>query len=432
MKFSTISLLCILLSWTDFVSTAPVTREKGGSYYATRYNAQRGDMLVFDKSKRSSLTPLRMDFNVEKNDPKRRPKTHGRFHKHLSNQASEVILQIENEYSLYVSSIGVGSPEQKLKVQLDTGSSDLWVPAYETTDEYTTFSRNESSTFKKVKDNFKIGYADGTTATGIWAEDTLAFGDVVVKEMQFGYASEQTAGQGVLGIGLKENEASTWLKDSFTYENFPYKLKKDGLISKAAYSLYLNSLHAKGGSVLFGAVDTAKYEGHIQMFPILKIDENGHESESETAFYITLDGITSGNQTFSKDVGSRAALLDSGTTLVYAPNHVANAVGHKYGKYNRAAGGYVTDCDIKGEPLNFHFGNTTVSVPFENILYDLSKDSPIFTNNDCLIGITNSGSDSYILGDGFLRSAYVVYDLEAKKVGVAQAKYTNETNIQSL
>lgn len=413
----------IFLSLGSKVYSLPISYHIGAT-------AQNVTIPGFQAHQNDTFCPLKLDFSIEKND--KQVVQGARFHRFVTNQASEVIMKIENEYSLYVTTIGIGSPAQEIRVQLDTGSSDLWVPSPVKNVDYSTFSASQSSSLNKLNQTFRIGYGDGTSASGYWVKDDVTIGGLVLKDMQFGYGETQNAGQGVLGIGLKSGESSTWLPQPFTYDNFPYKLKQSGLIKKAAYSLYLNSANSQSGSILFGSYDQAKFQGDLlEMHDLIKVDANGHEAEEATGFYIQLDSIVSGNDTLTQQSGSGPALLDSGTTMIYAPYQVTNAIGRKYGRYNRAAGGYVTSCsNINNDPLKFKFGNAEVTVPYEDILYKLSKDSPIFTDDDCLIGIVNSGTNMFILGDSFLRSAYVLYDLESEKLGVAQAIYTNATDIQ--
>ncbi|KGU25234.1 candidapepsin-5, partial [Candida albicans P75063] len=41
-------------------------------------------------------------------------------------------------------------------------------------------------------------------------------------------------------------------------------------------------------------------------------------------------------------------------------------------------------------------------------------------------------SEDNILGDNFLRSAYVVYNLDDKKISMAPVKYTSESDIVAI
>ena len=46
---------------------------------------------------------------------------------------------------------------------------------------------------------------------------------------------------------------------------------------------------------------------------------------------------------------------------------------------------------------------------------------------------TSFGTSDYnILGDNFLRSAYIVYDLDDNEISLAQVKYTTASNIAAL
>lgn len=372
------------------------------------------------KATQQSQSPLKIDFDVHRYSRKNVPKgVRSNFLRHSASK-SGAVLELENEYSMYIADIELGTPGQKIRVDVDTGSSDLWVPGAGTQSEYGTYDNSKSSSYKKVKDGFSISYGDGSSAKGDWATDNLTFGNFTVKSFEFGDATTQTAGEGVFGIGLTGNEAAR----GFTYDNFPVQLKKQGITNKVAYSLYLNSLEAKSGSVLFGAIDHAKYDGDLKELKLVAIDDSGSKVDEPVAFFVNLDSIStsSGTELASK---SYPALLDSGTTLIYAPSDIAKSIGAKFGKYNSSYGGYATSCSAKGEDFSFVFEDKTITVPFKDLLFKVDE-----SGSECLVGVLDSGSDYYILGDGFLRSSYVYYDLEGNTVSIGQAKYTDETDIE--
>ncbi|KAA8570034.1 hypothetical protein EYC84_002371 [Monilinia fructicola] len=65
--------------------------------------------------------------------------------------------------------------------------------------------------------------------------------------------------------------------------------------------------------------------------------------------------------------------------------------------------------------------------PLTNPIYalydgDVLPDLP-FSGEACAFGIFNGSDGYYVLGDTFLRSAYVVYDLDNNQVGLAQANF---------
>lgn len=407
MQLSSTVLLSVLVSLSSFTSAVPVSTK-------SQQNATKA--------------PLQLNFNVVRYNSDAKNGTTKTLDGVRKSLASPVNLELENEYALYLAEMEIGTPGQKIKIDVDTGSSDLWVPAYNTTSNSGTFDARKSSTYKKLQDGFKIGYGDGSTALGVWASETVSLGGATVQDLRFGYATNQTAKQAIMGVGYTGNEASAWKDHNDEYDNFPAQLKKQGLINKNAYSLYLNSLDADAGLILFGAIDEAKYEGDLKLLDVVNIDDSGAKTDKPVAFFVNLDSIEQDGKSLASK--TYPALLDSGTTLIYAPKDIATEFGKKYGHKIPFVDAYFTSCDKKGEDFEFKFGDKTIKVPFKSLLYHINGKKDKTFLNQCLIGVMGTTSDYYILGDAFLRSAYVHYDLEANKVGVAQVKYTTDSNIK--
>ena len=108
--------------------------------------------------------------------------------KDASGNAGEVSADDIQNDSLYLAPVGIGSPPQTLKLDFDTGSSDLWVwskeldSAVQTQGKatgHTIFDADKSSTWKKSSgQSWEIQYGDGSTAKGDVGTDTLALGSV--------------------------------------------------------------------------------------------------------------------------------------------------------------------------------------------------------------------------------------------------------------
>lgn len=97
--------------------------------------------------------------------------------------------------TLYYCNITLGTPAQSLRLTLDTGSSDLWVNAPNSTlcssksDQCAssgTYNASSSSSYKYISSDFNITYADGTGAAGDYVTDTLTIGGSSISSFQFG------------------------------------------------------------------------------------------------------------------------------------------------------------------------------------------------------------------------------------------------------
>ncbi|KAF9892208.1 hypothetical protein FE257_002614 [Aspergillus nanangensis] len=342
---------------------------------------------------------------------------------------------LDNEDTLYFCNITIGTPKQSLRLVLDTGSSDLWCNAGNSSlcqssrdpcDVSGSFDPKDSSTSKFVSSDFNISYADGSGAVGDYITDTLHIGGVTLKTFQFGIGYSSSSPEGVLGIGYASNEVQVGRLGKSAYPNLPQAMVKSGLIRSNAYSLWLNDLGAHTGSILFGGVNTAKYRGELQSLPIQTVD--GGYSE----FIIALTGVSlnseSKNRDYSSDSLPAAVLLDSGSSLTYLPNSVVESIYDDLGViYESSSGvGYV-ECSLAQSNINvtYTFSSPTITVGVNELV--LSAGDLRFRNGAraCIFGIVPAGDSTAVLGDTFLRSAYVVYDLANNEISLANTNFNS-------
>ncbi|KAF3765028.1 acid protease [Cryphonectria parasitica EP155] len=375
----------------------------------------------------------------------------------------------------YYATVSVGTPGQTLTMVLDTGSSDAFVISadadlctekkLQVVDQETcgaTYNASESSTYKDlIPGGFEIEYADGTTAAGDYITDDFLIGGKTVKNLQMGLADKTAVGTGVLGIGFELNEAA-----QAVYSNLVVSMVNQSVVSTMAYSLYLNDYYSSTGNILFGGVDTEKFIGDLVVVPILP----DAESKNYSSFTVGLTGLsfassngTTYNQSLSDDDGSLDSILDSGTTLSYLPDDIATSLFSAVGAYEYTELGSslaLVDCSLDVE-FTFRINSTaSIVVPRDELVLDVISGDEVPTSipfaNPCLFGIQNIGDESdesgggggggpegtgsaarqaeyAILGDSFLRSAYVVYDLDNLQIGLAQANLNStSTNVQAL
>lgn len=181
---------------------------------------------------------------------------------------------------------------------------------------------------------------------------------------------------------------------------------------------------AKTGTILFGGVDSAKFTPPLTGVPIIKVDEKSGESPD---YYCTCVEFTflslkdpSGNVTVTSDDTVAVALLDSGTTGTFLPSSLVDTIYNYFGVQLESGNSYLPCSHATAdESITFGFGGANgpkITVPISAFM-----GAPVNGAEDCRLLISASNDDQLILGDSFLRSAYVVYDLENHQIALAQA-----------
>lgn len=375
---------------------------------------------------------------------------------HLSRRATgSVSLPLYNADSklLYFANITIGTPGQKLSLQIDTGSSDIWT---ETSNSQLcqgrgdpcattgTYDNSTSSTYKYVNSDFEIQYADGTQAAGDYAKETFQIGNAKVTGQEFGVGVEATSTEGVMGVGFPSNEAIVATAGQGTYPNLVDTMVSQGLIASRTYSLYLDDIDDSVGNILFGGVDTDKFSGTLSTFPI-NTDSTGVASQ----FVITLSGLSvTAPGSSTSGVGSSSlyplsVLLDSGSSYMSLPSEMVTSIASAMGaSYSNTLGGFILpNCDqqYSSGTLDFFFSGFELKVPYsEFIVNPTATDGTFFKYNSgenvCMIGaIPGSSQQIAVLGDTFLRSAYVVYDLDNQEISLGQTVFNaTSSNIQAI
>ena len=360
-------------------------------------------------------------------DTQRRNVVNPVAHDQLRRRQDVVQQTLDNLETLYYANASLGTPAQDFRLHIDTGSSDLWVNSVNSNlcsqggnqcGESGTYNANDSSTYNYVNGVFNISYVDGSGASGDYATDTFRFGGQTVEDLQFGIGYTSSSPEGILGIGYTINEVAVGRAGLEPYPNLPQKLKDDGAIKSNAYSLWLNDLDASTGSILFGGVDTDKFDGELQTLPI--IPERGTYAE----FIIALTGMgQNGNNGSIFENQNVPVLLDSGSSLMYLPDQVASALYQTFdAQYDSSQGAAFVDCDLANQQgsIDFDFSGVKISVPLNELVITaaISRGRPV-----CIFGVGPAGDSLSVLGDTFLRSAYVVYDLSNNEISLAQTNF---------
>lgn len=251
--------------------------------------------------------------------------------------------------------------------------------------------------------------------------------------MQFGLGLVSTSPEGILGIGYPSNEVQVNRNGKRPYPNLPQAMVDAKLIQSSAYSLWLDDLMANTGSILFGGIDTQKFHGTLSTLPIQQ------EFSTFAEFLITLSGVSltqnGQTQTLSQNLPT-AVLLDSGSSLTYLPNDLTQAIYTALKvQYNAQQQTAFCDCRLGNsqDTLDFTFTSPKISVPMSELAINPgpSPDGSTATFDNgtplCVFGISPSDGTTAVLGDTFLRSAYLVYDLGNNEMSIGQTNF-NATN----
>ncbi|KAK4196729.1 putative candidapepsin precursor [Triangularia verruculosa] len=388
--------------------------------------------------RRDDSKPKVIGMDIERSSPK------NPLHRDKLRRRGSVEVNLDNEETLYFINGTVGTPPRSLRLHLDTGSSDLWVntPSSSLCSDSSapckyagTYSANSSSTYQYIGSWFNISYVDGSGASGDYVSDTATFGDATLDRLQFGIGYSSNNAQGILGIGYPINEVQVGRAGMRPYNNLPAQMVAEGLIQSNAYSLWLNDLDANTGNILFGGVDTEKFVPPLYSLPV--------ESEAGVyaEFMITLTKLTLGSNQIGGDL-ALAVLLDTGSSLTYLPDamvqDIFNLVNAQYDSDSNAA--YVP-CSLANNEtilLSFTFTSPTIEVEMNELVLDLVTSSgkrPVFSDGTeaCLFGIAPAGEGTNVLGDTFLRSAYVVYDLENNEISMAATNFNStRTRVEEI
>lgn len=234
-----------------------------------------------------------------------------------------------------------------------------------------------------------------------------------------------------MGIGYDTLESTNTL-----YPNLPDQLLSQGLINAKAYSLYLDDVTASTGSVLFGGIDTEKFVGTLESVPVQQV--NG----GYTRLNVLLSSLSynnAGGATPLMPGTPDSVTLDSGFSYSYIDDTAVEALYTELGAIDDTAGasGFAwVDCNDRctkyEDFLSFRFGDASgplVNVPVaESIIGPLDKPANLNLpfENACIIAFLPGSllSPQYLtLGDTFLRSAYVVYDLQNNEIALAQSNF---------
>ena len=299
--------------------------------------------------------------------------------------------------------------------------------------------------------NFNISYADGELLNGVMAYENLSIAGIAVSQQEIAlvdYAEWFGDGtsSGLIGLAyssLTNAYTGTNAANDQPGGNVPYSDLFNTMatqnLTAASFSVALNrpgSRSSSGGYLAFGGIPDIKHDPYFVRTPITVMPVEGAYGQSIYTFYsITVQGWAIGpDKTAQFNVTPRSnaikrpvldngtsAIVDSGTTLVYAPDDVVAALAAAFNPpatFSNDYGIYLVNCSAAVPVFGVDISNKIFYInPQDLVVADPS--------GVCYLGVqSNEGSDMSILGDTWLRNILAVFDVGAGEMRFSAREFT--------
>jgi len=308
--------------------------------------------------------------------------------------------------------ISIGTPPKLFTVQVDTGSSDLFIPA--STGDAICKSHDHlwdpasSQTDEDLDETFKFNFADGAIVKGKQYNDKVTIAGFTADEQTIGVATTYSANMdksrfpadGQLGLAFS------------TISKFPASslLESLGRAGKLSDRVFSFKLAFDGGELYIGGVNEELFTGDITFVEV-----------QTTGFWqVMVDDIRVNGNPVLRNIDS---IIDTGANYIIGdPNRVLTL--------HRAYGGKVFNDDWYTFPCD-NFPDVTLTFngkPFTIPADVLNLGPAKYGSLDCLSGVVAHNLPFWSIGSNFLRVFYTVFVMESypPQVGFAQLKQSSE------
>ncbi|KAK3312756.1 aspartic peptidase domain-containing protein [Apodospora peruviana] len=324
----------------------------------------------------------------------------------------------------YILQLEIGTPPQKIKVFIDTGSYELWVnpkcntSASETLcQSYGNYYPNKSNSSAYVGGDFAVTYGTGAVKGSYWS-DIMSIAMFQIPQVQFAVANDSNyTFSGILGLGYS-------YPYSINYPSILNLMVSQKLISAPIFSLGLGGDQDGFSEIIFGGINKWKFAGPLEPVPIWPPISQQDPHWIQYWVNITSVGMTKPGQPpviyTPRDSFTMPTLIDTGSTLSYIREDLVAQIGQQFQASVDAQGNYIVDCayrNITSGTVDFGFnkGRMVINVRYKDFIYQQYP-------GHCMLGVqpADVGSTNYVLGDTFIRGAYLVFDQQSDVVWMNQ------------
>ncbi|KAF9571645.1 hypothetical protein EC968_000313 [Mortierella alpina] len=359
--------------------------------------------------------------------------------------------------STYYGIVGIGTPPQMFKLDMDTGSSDLWIPSKKCGEHnpkcnrHARFDPSLSTTAIELTSTWKIGYGDGSTVSGHLAVDRLEFSEITIENQLFGMADRESNSfledvvDGIFGLGfpalsalkMEEGEekkmkgrlglatASGGTESHSRKDEKPRishavlsGIMNHELIPAPVFGVWLGdgdedvSLKEErektpdsgDGEFIFGSIDRTRFEGELTYLNIT----------DPKYWQVKVDGVRLDG---GEDLGiGGETIVDTGTTLLVFPLAQAKKINKALGAKSDPWEGWILPCDSnKAGAIEFWMNGRWFAVRRRDLVREKVKTKAGW----CYSAVTSTPGQVMIFGDVFIRNNYCVFDVENLSIGIA-------------
>ncbi|KAH8682790.1 aspartic peptidase domain-containing protein, partial [Tricladium varicosporioides] len=347
---------------------------------------------------------------------------------------------------------------QNFTLDIDTGSSDLWLLGPNSTCigasncNYgpLTFNPNTSSTFRHVQnETFGVFYGAGF-ATGILGHEEVTVAGITVPNQKIGVVSELSIPgdgrkNGILGLAypfltsahpgnnyLNDLENLSYLKNRLPYKPLPFSMAAENN-TPSWFALGINrtpmneSVSPNGGYIGFGTVPPVPHSDNWVETPVVIIPElppsfTNNRTDKRTFWAIEVQSTTIGTRTGSNlttPVTSTnstpfIAIVDNGNPFSFIPGPLSE---HYHSLWSPpAVKGFFSDdptkwqvsCDAIPPVLGFEIGGITFYHDARDLIFPMNGTcvSSLFSSDD----LSLAGVSVSFLGLQFLKNVLAVFD----------------------
>jgi hypothetical protein len=309
--------------------------------------------------------------------------------------------------STYVSSISIGNPPQTIPVFFDSGSGYTWVASKfckfqtkqcELVNEF--YNSELSQTYKNLNETLKIQFGKGELIGSFGQDDITLPGNLMIKNEYIGeiitIKENILLSNGMAGIiGLAYPESSLFNHTFY-----------DGLIqSKLLTRNMIGFYYGKdGGSINFGYVDANKYKGKL----------NGHKVIDKYYWTLLLNDIQINGNSLKLCPSSCKVIIDTGSTPLIFPQGFYNEITNRI-KVNK-------DCSNMKILPSIQFIINHIEYNLQSEFYVYRHYNHITRTFECTLNFLSmkiprsDDNDTIVLGEGFIKSYYTVFDRDSDSV----------------